>query len=208
MKNHHTLLLLILTLFSTPLAAQDLRGEFPATSEEIFIAIGEDYIAAFGMFAAGEAPKETVMLLHGLPGNERNLDLAQALRREGRNVIYFNYRGAWGSQGEFLYSHCLEDVTAVMDFFEVPENASKYRIKPNAYILFGHSTGGGLALLSGAEDDRVKQIGILSPWNVSTTSVENFQWLEGYLRGLFMLNMDAKAYVAELLYPVILRATQ
>ncbi|HAP61543.1 MAG TPA: hypothetical protein DCR93_19265, partial [Cytophagales bacterium] len=89
-------------------------------------------------------------------------------------------------------------VTAVLDFFDAPENASKYRILPNEYILFGHSTGGGLALLSGAEDPRVKRIGMYSPWNVSTTSEENFEWLQGYLKGLFMLNMDAKAFVDEL----------
>ena len=59
------------------------------------------------MLAAGKDKKETVLLLHGLPGNERNLDLAQELRRNGRNVIYFNYRGAWGSQGEFMFSNCL-----------------------------------------------------------------------------------------------------
>ena len=151
------------------------------------------------MFAAGAEPKESVILLLGLPGNERNLDLAQALRSNGRNVIYFNYRGSWGSQGEFLYSNCLEDVTKVIDFFDMPENSERYRIKPNSYILFGHSTGGGLALLSGARDRRVKQIGVYSPWNVNTTSKENFQWLEGYLKGLFMLNMDAKKYTTELI---------
>ena len=31
--------------------------------------------------AAGSGPHPTVLLLHGIPGCERNLDLAQALRR-------------------------------------------------------------------------------------------------------------------------------
>ena len=33
--------------------------------------------------AQGAGPHPTVILLHGYPGNERNLDLAQALRRAG-----------------------------------------------------------------------------------------------------------------------------
>lgn len=181
------------------LRAQNLKKDYPATSEEIFIEIEKDSIVAFGMFAAGKEKKETVILLHGLPGNERNLDLAQALRREGRNVIYFNYRGSWGSQGEFLYSNCLKDAKKVMDFFDIPENSKKYRIKQNSYVLFGHSTGGGLALLSGAKDPRVQKIGMYSPWNVSITTKDEFVWLQGYLKGLFMLNIDAKKFTTELI---------
>lgn len=51
--------------------------------------------------ASGAGPHPTVILLHGYPGNEKNLDLAQSLRREGWNVLFFHYRGAWGSEGEF-----------------------------------------------------------------------------------------------------------
>ena len=39
-----------------------------------------------------------VLLLHGFPGNEKNLDLAQDLRADGFNVLFFHYRGAWGSE--------------------------------------------------------------------------------------------------------------
>jgi|TARA_B110000967_G_scaffold56668_1_gene58111 hypothetical protein len=42
------------------------------------------------MLAAVKEKKETVPLLHGLPKNERNLDLLKELRRNCRNVIYFN----------------------------------------------------------------------------------------------------------------------
>ena len=46
---------------------------------------------------------DTVILLHGFPGNERNLDLAQAIRRSGWNAVFFHYRGAWGSGGVFSF---------------------------------------------------------------------------------------------------------
>lgn len=198
MKNQSISFLIILLLFSYNLNAQNSNNDYPATSKEITITIGKDSIAAFGMFAAGKGKKETVLLLHGLPGNERNLDLAQELRRDGKNVIYFNYRGSWGSQGEFLYSNCIEDVKEVMDFFSTSVNSEKYSIKTDSYVLFGHSLGGGIALLSGAKDSRVKKIAIYSPFNVTPASKENLDWLKDYLDGCFMLNAESGKFVAEL----------
>jgi len=52
--------------------------------------------------AQGAGPHPTVVLLHGFPGNEKNLVLAQALRRAGWNVVFFHYRGSWGSGGPLL----------------------------------------------------------------------------------------------------------
>lgn len=198
MKYQSILLIIALLLFGFKTNAQSKSKDYPATSEEITITIGQDSIAAFGMFAAGKELKETVILLHGLPGNERNLDLAHELRRNGRNVIYFNYRGAWGSQGEFLYSNCIEDVGKVLDFFDTPENSLKYKIKPNSYILFGHSMGGGVALLSGAKENRVKKIAIYSPAHIGTASQDLLDWVYDYTKGLFMLNVNPEKFYKEL----------
>ena len=43
---------------------------------------------------AGAGPHPTIVICHGLPGNEKNLDLAQAVRRAGWNAVTFNYRGS------------------------------------------------------------------------------------------------------------------
>lgn len=43
-------------------------------------------------WAAGEDPYPVALFLHGFPGNEKNFDLAQAVRRAGWDAIYFNYR--------------------------------------------------------------------------------------------------------------------
>ena len=59
--------------------------------------------------AGGKGPHPTVILMHGLPGNERNLDLAQAIRRAGWDVLTFTYRGAWGSPGDFSIANAMED---------------------------------------------------------------------------------------------------
>ena len=57
--------------------------------------------------AAGAGPHPAVILLHGFPGNERNLDLAQDIRRAGWDVLYFNYRGSWGTPGNFSFGHAV-----------------------------------------------------------------------------------------------------
>jgi dienelactone hydrolase len=47
----------------------------------------------------GAGPHPTLVICHGLPGNEKNLDLAQAVRRAGWNAVTFNYRGSWEVPG-------------------------------------------------------------------------------------------------------------
>jgi pimeloyl-ACP methyl ester carboxylesterase len=48
---------------------------------------------------SGSGPHPTLVLCHGLPGNEKNLDLAQPVRRAGWNAVTLNYRGSSGSPG-------------------------------------------------------------------------------------------------------------
>ncbi|HEY3825723.1 MAG TPA: hypothetical protein VGL82_14260 [Bryobacteraceae bacterium] len=68
----------------------------PAAMQSLQIPSHGALLNAFVYVAAGAGPHPTVVLLHGFPGNERNLDLAQSVRRAGWNVIYFDYRGSWG----------------------------------------------------------------------------------------------------------------
>jgi dipeptidyl aminopeptidase/acylaminoacyl peptidase len=105
--------------------------------------------------AQGEGPHPTVVLLHGYPGNERNLDLAQVIRRAGWNVLFFHYRGAWGSGGVFTFGHLLEDVDMAIDTLGEPAFARAHRIDPSRIALVGHSMGGFAALLTAAENDEV-----------------------------------------------------
>jgi pimeloyl-ACP methyl ester carboxylesterase len=202
MKNQSILLAIVFLLFGYNSIAQDSNDEYPASSKGITISIGNDSIAAYAMLASGNEKKETILLLHGRPGNERNLDLAQELRRKGRNVIYFNYRGAWGSQGEFLYSNCLEDVKHVMDFFSTEENSEKYKVNPESFILFGHSMGGGIALISGAKDERINKIAVYSPANLGWAFQKfNAERIEAYrmkLKSQFMLNVNPQHFIDDI----------
>lgn len=103
--------------------------------------------------ANGIGPHPTVILLHGYPGNEKNLDLAQALRRDGFNVLFFHYRGAWGSEGQFGFNNVIQDVGSAIEFLR--ENAQTYRVAAQRLTLIGHSMGGFAALQGAANDPSI-----------------------------------------------------
>lgn len=115
--------------------------------------------------AQGAGPHPTVVLLHGFPGFEKNLDLAQAIRRAGWNVIFFHYRGSWGSGGRFSFAHVLEDVHAVIEQSSRAAFAVPHRIDSERLALIGHSMGGFAALVVGAERDDTRCVGSLAGGN-------------------------------------------
>jgi len=112
--------------------------------------------------AAGAGPHPAVILLHGFPGNERNLDLAQDIRRTGWNVLFFNYRGSWGSQGDFSFTHCIEDTASAIDYLRQTGVTRQLRLDPSRIVLIGHSMGGFMAVQAAAADSSVEAIGLIS----------------------------------------------
>jgi pimeloyl-ACP methyl ester carboxylesterase len=105
-------------------------------------------INGLAYIAEGPGRHPTVILCHGLPGNEKNLDLAQAIRRAGWNVITFNYRGSWGSPGEFRFANNPQDAEAVLAFIRDTANARALGIDTRRIVLGGHSMGGWVTALT------------------------------------------------------------
>jgi pimeloyl-ACP methyl ester carboxylesterase len=101
---------------------------------------------------SGAGPHPTLVICHGLPGNEKNLDLAQAVRRAGWNAVTFNYRGSWGSAGNFRFTQNLEDADAVLAYLRDPANAVRLGIDTKRMVLAGHSMGGWVTVLTAAHD--------------------------------------------------------
>jgi uncharacterized protein len=100
----------------------------------------------------GAGPRPTLVICHGLPGNEKNLDLAQAVRRAGWNAVTFNYRGSWGSPGSFRFAQNLEDANAVLAYLRSPANALKLDVDPTRIAILGHSMGGWVVAHTAAHD--------------------------------------------------------
>jgi pimeloyl-ACP methyl ester carboxylesterase len=123
---------------------------------------------AFTYIAAGPGTHPTVILLHGFPGNERNLDLAQAIRRAGWNVLFFDYRGSWGTSGSFSFSNSMQDTEAAIAYLRDPANAARLHTDPTNIVLIGHSMGGMIAANIGAHDPAIRAIGLISAANMAS----------------------------------------
>ena len=105
--------------------------------------------------ARGEAPKPTVLLLHGCPGLEKNLDIAVALRDSGWNSLIFHYRGCWGSAGRYDLRTIPQDVRAAADHLE---GAGYQGVDPCRLAVAGHSLGGWAAVQAAAADQRLRAV--------------------------------------------------
>lgn len=138
----------------------------PAAMAVVSIPSGKALINGVVYIAAGPGPHPTVVLCHGLPGNEKNLDLAQAMRRAGWTVVTFNYRGSWGSPGDYRFAQNLEDADAVLAFARDPANAAKLRIDPRRLVIMGHSMGGWVAGLTAAHDRQLIGAAMISAGNM------------------------------------------
>lgn len=137
---------------------------FPAHLQQLLIPSHGFGMNALLFVASGKGPHPTVILMHGLPGNERNLDLAQAIRRAGWDVLTFTYRGAWGSPGDFSISNSMEDTAAALDFARSPAGA-KFGIDPRHIVLAGHSMGGATAEMTAAGATGLEGLILIDPWN-------------------------------------------
>ncbi|HUO79635.1 MAG TPA: alpha/beta fold hydrolase [Steroidobacteraceae bacterium] len=110
----------------------------------------------------GAGPHPTLVICHGLPGNEKNLDLAQAVRRAGWNAVTFNYRGSWGSPGVFRFAQNPEDAAAVLAYLREPGNATRLGVDPARIVLAGHSMGGWVTALTAARDHGLRGAVLIS----------------------------------------------
>ncbi len=140
--------------------------DHPPHSAQLLIPSQGSGMNALFYLAGGAGPHPTLVLLHGLPGNEQNLDLAQAVRRAGWNVLTLHYRGSWGSPGVFSISHALEDADAAVAFVRRPEIAKKFALDTQRIVLGGHSLGGFATAAHARADSGLIGVVLIDAWNV------------------------------------------
>jgi dienelactone hydrolase len=160
-------------------------------SKELRFQSDGQWLPAIYYGAAGTGPHPTVILLHGYPGNEKNLDIAQGLRDAGFNVMFFHYRGAWGAQGEFSFMNAEADVQAAIHFLIQPANAQALRIDPAQLSLIGHSMGGHMAIAGISQNAAVRCAVAYDTANIGVTfsagdAEREANWI-AYGDSLFML---------------------
>lgn len=123
--------------------------------EVLHIPTGGVEINGIAYLASGAGPHPTLVICHGWPGNEKNLDLAQAVRRAGWNAVTFNYRGSWGSPGSFHFAQVPEDASAVLAWIRKPDVATRLRVDVHRIAIAGHSMGGWATALAASKDPQL-----------------------------------------------------
>lgn len=191
----------VMTHAQTPdsIVLKDLVWDKAAPAGQVELEIpSENSLMAGVMYSANGAQKHpTLILLHGFPGNERNLDLAQVVRAHGWNVIYFNYRGSWGSQGEFSFENCVQDVVNLVSYCKIYSDS--LHIDTSNIALFGHSMGGFVCLKALTKLPGVKKGIALSTWNIyeSTKAIKPSQVkaMAKYFPVSFVLNTSSEKLI-------------
>lgn len=141
-------------------------AKHPARMEVLHIPSGGVRINGVAMLAAGAGVHPTFVFLHGLPGNDKGHDLAQAVRRAGWNAITFNYRGSWGSPGSFSFDHTVEDAAAVLAYLRDTATVRALGIDTTRLVVGGHSLGGWNAALTASRDPRLRGVVLISPADI------------------------------------------
>lgn len=145
--------------------------------------------------ARGDAPKPTVLLLHGCPGLEQNLDIAMALRDCGWNCLLFHYRGCWGSAGLYDLRTIPQDVRAAVDYVQ---ESGYSAVDPDRLAVAGHSLGGWAAVLAAAADQRLRAVvSIAAPAELSFASGDSGELDREFTRFLAVTPTELRRQQAE-----------
>ncbi|WP_433430171.1 alpha/beta hydrolase family protein [Nonomuraea sp. CA-141351] len=137
----------------------------PASTPAVTFDSGGERLLGVLHLPAGPGPHPIAVLLHGFPGNERNFDLAQALRRAGYGALVFHYRGSWGVGGSYSWQHLLEDAARVVEAVRRDS-----RLDPERLGVVGHSMGGFAALMTAAADPAVRAVASVAAFDAGVAA--------------------------------------
>ncbi|MEO7444700.1 MAG: alpha/beta fold hydrolase [Ferruginibacter sp.] len=125
------------------------------------------------IFYEGTGKKPVIIYAHGFNGFKDwgNFDLIarQAIAKEFTFVKFnFSHNGTSLAQpeefvnleafGKNNISLELADLEKIIDWVSDPENDYRHHIDENKIYLLGHSMGGGLVILTAAQDSRIKKL--------------------------------------------------
>ena len=113
-----------------------------------------------------KGPYPAVIFSHGFPGYTTNNDLELALMRAGCVVIHMNHRGAWGSEGNYLFTNLKDDLIAITKWAHNPAIAGQYDIDTENIFLVGHSMGGQTVLNAAKELPFIRGAAALAAYDI------------------------------------------
>ncbi|MEP7289010.1 MAG: alpha/beta fold hydrolase [Chloroflexota bacterium] len=110
--------------------------------------------------AVGDGARPTAVLLHGIPGSEKNVDIAYRLREMGWHSLLFSFRGTWGSGGDYDITTQPDDTLAAINY--LIDSPAAWQVDPTRIALVGYSLGSRAALIAAHRDSRVGAVVSLS----------------------------------------------
>lgn len=139
----------------------------PADYDMLCVKVGGAELYGELMWPDGNYKKDRpcVILCHGYPGIARNDDLAFTLRRIGCVVLTPHHRGAWGSEGTYLISNCIEDTIHLYNYVQSGSFCQKYQVDPRSVFLVGHSMGGNSVLQAARKIWDLRGLVLLAPYD-------------------------------------------
>jgi uncharacterized protein len=145
----------------------EVDAQFPAMSSGIQFESHGSTVNGTLLRPAGKGVHPTVILFHGLPGNEQNLDLLRAIQRAGWTAITFHYRGAWGSGGVFTLAGGVADADALLSDLARPGRAAAWGVDTKRLVVIGHSYGGYVAAATLGRHAEILGAVLIAPWDPS-----------------------------------------
>jgi uncharacterized protein len=106
--------------------------------------------------AVGVGPRPTLLLLHGIPGSEKNVDISYRLREMGWHSLILHFKGAWGSGGLYDMTMHPDDAIAAIDY--LLNTKADWEVEPTKLAVLGYSLGSRAALIAAHRDPRVKAV--------------------------------------------------
>ena len=135
--------------------------------------------------APGDTPRPTAVLLHGIPGSEKNVDIAYRLRDLGWHSLIVHFAGTWGSAGKYDMTQQPAEASAAIDFLLTTGN--RWQVDPLQIVVIGSSLGARAALVAAHRDPRVAKVitlGGISDFDEVMLSDEFFKNAAAFLHGV------------------------
>jgi pimeloyl-ACP methyl ester carboxylesterase len=101
-----------------------------------------------GCFYAASVPHpHTMIFTQGFMDAGDIWGMGEALADRGTNVLMFDFRGCFDSEGKQGLMNSQDDVGAALAFLSSDEMVARYRIDPSHIIVGGYSYGGHMSML-------------------------------------------------------------
>ena len=161
---------------------QPIDPAFPASMIPVTFLSGGSTLLGTLFIPAGPGSHPVALLLNGFPGNEVNFDIAHMLQRKGIFVLSFNYRGSWGSGGQYSWNNLLDDAHEALRFLREGPLKEKFAVNTENPLLIGYSFGGFSALMNAIRLDFLKNVCAIAPFNA------------GLMGQVFLFNPEARSF--------------